>query len=542
MGVNNTNALYDKFLPSWKKCNDCYEGEETVKIGREKYLPKLTGQLNDEMNGEISDYDLYLQRARYYNYTKKVVDSFNEMLYRKNVVINVPPECKKITDKFTCDGKSLLTSLKECTKKILLNYRVGLLLDFPNAMNSDIAYSKADVERMNIRPYGVYYDTANIINWRYQVVNNVQVLQMVVLVEDYEDKDDNDDNNEFNTRTKKRYRVLDLYKDEFSSEYRYRVRLFYQVDGSNGTKTTFISNDDEEIFPMVKNKYLDYIPFYFITSKGISNDLDYSIINDIVDINLGHYINSADYENALHITASPTPVVIGYSNVEEDGRTKAISLGSNKALMLYGSDADAKYLEYKGDGVGSIRDAMAKKGEIISALAGKMLDNDPNGVESAETAKIRKETEHSMLQSMALSLSIAYKYILAILCEWQNINGDIEIRLNTDYDISDIDASLLGKLNEALNSNAISRKTYYDNLRRYEMYLPDWSYEEEMDAIAKDIIEWGDSMAQDNDTDTSDMSKFNKASDTKDESDTERQGGTLEDQANNPTKIEKTKE
>ena len=88
---------------------------------------------------------------------------------------------------------------------------------------------------------------------------------------------------------------------------------------------------------MIRGQYIDYIPCFFLTQKGISDDLDYPIMNDAVDINIAHYINSADYENAINITGSPTPVIIGYGadpDADED-----IALGV--ALLLYGQGANA---------------------------------------------------------------------------------------------------------------------------------------------------------------------------------------------------------
>jgi hypothetical protein len=242
----------------------------------------------------------------------------------------------------------------------------------------------------------------------------------------------------------------------------------------------------EEIYPIVKGEYLDYIPCYFLTQKGISDDLDYPMLNDAVDINIAHYINSADYENAINITGSPTPVVIGY---DDDGDDEPISLGSSRALMLYGQGANAFYMEYKGQGPSAIATAMEKKVDALSVIASRMLQNDPKGVESAETAQIHRGAEQGMLASMALSLSEAYEVILYTIADWMGITGEITVMFNTDYTIDNIDANLLANLTTARQAGLISQYVYFYNLLKGEMIPDDWDIDKENAERALDMAQ-----------------------------------------------------
>ena len=240
---------------------------------------------------------------------------------------------------------------------------------------------------------------------------------------------------------------------------------------------------------MIRGKNIDYIPCFFLTQKGISDDLDYPMMNDAVDINIAHYINSADYENAINITGSPTPVIIGYGadpDADED-----IALGS-RALLLYGQGANAFYMEYKGQGPSAIASAMDKKVDALSVIASRMLQNDPKGIESAETAEIHRSAEQGMLSSMALSLSEAYEVILNIIADWVGAKGQIQVLFNTDYSINEIDAQLFGSLSQARQSGLISHHTYFYNLLKGEMIPDNWTEEDEAEARAQDIISQSD--------------------------------------------------
>lgn len=175
---------------------------------------------------------------------------------------------------------------------------------------------------------------------------------------------------------------------------------------------------------------------------------------------------------------------MGYGSDDDD---EDIALGS-RALLLYGQNAQAYYMEYKGEGPGAIAKAMEKKVEALSVLASKMLQQDPKGVESAETAEIHRSAEQGMLASMALSLSEAYEVILMTIAEWMGINGEIVIMFNTDYSVKIIEPNLFANLITARQAGLISQYLFFYNLLKGEMIPEDWTIEDEAEARAADIM------------------------------------------------------
>lgn len=504
MAVDTTHELYDKFVAIWEKCLDAYEGQQAVKAKGDRYLPRLSGHImhydtttaDDRSRGLLQvqtelEYNQYLKRAVYYNYVRKVTDGLNEQLFRKNVKLEVPSAMQEIVDNFTFSGKSLRTAVKESNRDILLNYRSVLLLDYPRT-ETEKMLSQADVERMNIRPYGIYYKATDVINWNFEIINNKKTLTRVIIRETVEEQSEDD---EFSMDEYEQYRVLDLVyqMDEEGNPLpetkpQYRIRLFRAKETnenrSKGDGKTDFEQLGEDIIFKVNGSTLDYIPCFFLTSKGISEDLTYPVMNDAVDLNLAHYINSADYENALNVTGSPTPVIIGYDN-DPDANAE-IALGGNRALLLYGQGANAFFLEYKGNGLESIKSAMSAKVDALSVIAGRMLQNDPKGIESAETAKIHRSAEQGQLSSMALSLAEAYEYILNIMATWLGVSGTIEVQFNTDYSDQEIDPQLLATLITARQAGFMSPEVFFYNLVRGEMVPEDWTIEKETDAISEE--------------------------------------------------------
>lgn len=485
MSVQTTHPLYDEFLEVWEKCSDAFDGQKAIKSKGETYLPRLSGQMptlkekaQKKSYGWMAadeEYALYLQRAVYYNYIKKITNGLSEQLFRRDVKIDVPSKMQDVVDYFTHDGKSLRTAIKESNKRILLRYRDLLVIDVPVVEQGEIV-SLEDEERKNIRPYVTYYPAEQVTNWEFRVKNNRNVLTRVIIKEvEFVDGED-----EFEKEKIEQYRVLDLDNDTESEDFGYyRVRVFREQAGGKWEA-------EETIYPIVNNQKLTYIPAYFLTQKGISGDIDYPMLNDAVDLNIAHYINSADYENAINITGSPTPVIVGYYD-DPDMEEEEIALGS-RALVLSGQGAQAYYMEYKGQGPEAIARAMDKKVDALSVLASKMLQQDPKGVESAETAEIHRSAEQGMLASMALSLSEAYEVILYTIAEWMGIEGEITILFNTDYSVKIIDPNLFGNLNNARQAGLISQYLYFYNLLKGEMIPEDWTMEDEAEARAADVV------------------------------------------------------
>lgn len=471
---------YKKYFREWIKCTDCYNGQRAIKDKKNTYLPKLSGQEYDYTNNYVtanyrdkgvvvttSEYESYLKRAVFYNLTKKVTKGLVEQLFRKNIQLKVPPKMQCILDKFTLDGKSFVTAVKESNRDILLNYRSILVLDFPK--NDKEIKTIKDKEKANIRPYAIYYNASEVINWRYETINNKPELSLVVIRESIEDYNDN----EFVPDLIEQYRVFSLMEGV------YTVRI-YRKSKKNGNIELV-----EQTVPVVNGKTLDFIPCYFITEKGISNELDYPLLNDIADLNIAHYINSADYENSLSITGSPTPVVKGLD--DEVYENEPVALG-NRVLKLT-ENGDAYYMEYKGLGPEALASAMDKKVDAMSVMAGKMLQNDPNGVESAETAYIHRAGEQGQLASMATSVSQAYEIILNQIADWMGVSGEIIIEFNTDYTIKELDPQLFANMNTAKEKGFISFETYFYLLLKNEMIKPGWTIEEEREAINSDMNE-----------------------------------------------------
>jgi hypothetical protein len=293
------------------------------------------------------------------------------------------------------------------------------------------------------------------------------MLSMVVLKESAQIQLD-----EFESQSVTRYRVLDL------SDIGYRQRVFEEDKHGN------IQQVGDDIYPLANGKTMSFIPFEFIGVRDNSPCVDKPPLLDLVDVNLSHYCTSADLEHGRHFTGLPTPVVCGVQL--ESGQS--LSIGSAKAWVFPDPQASATFLEFTGQGLGELREAMREKESMMATLGARMLAPEAKGIESAQTASIHRAGENSVLASISQSISISLTHVLEWLRDWSNITGDVIVELNRDFVPPTMTAQDLTALVTAWQSGAISHNALFEQLKQNDIIAADKTFEDEQELIAMNPV------------------------------------------------------
>ncbi len=90
----------------WQRCRDASDGQDAIHAGSTLYLPKLTGQKDQE-------YKAYRDRTPFFNATARTIDGLVGMVYRKYPKTIVPAAFQPIADDLTLEGESVDLVSKE---------------------------------------------------------------------------------------------------------------------------------------------------------------------------------------------------------------------------------------------------------------------------------------------------------------------------------------------------------------------------------------------------------------------------------------------
>ena len=446
--------LVDK-LTQIQRSRDAFKGTDSIKSKPldEDYLPRLGGQ--DE-----EDYENYKRRAVFYAAMNRTVVALVGALCRKPAQVDNGELLAEFMKDVTGTGIPFDEFLKRIEAEILISGRVVVCVDrMDNETN---------------RPYLIYYKSEDCTNWFTSKSSTfTQSLTTVIFKESYYDVDEK---NSYLQVVRDQYREYIL--DETTGQV--VVNLHRPIIQNSG----YTGPAEYEIYETKsmtnRGKGLGFLPVTMVVSSGEDYEVPSPPLLDLVDVNIAHYRNSADFEHGLHWTALPTPWFSGLSDASAQ-----ISIGSGAAIILPDPSSNAGFLEFSGAGLTQISGALKHKEGLMSTLGARMLSSGMDQSTSAEVVRINVSGEISALINVAKSTSRCVSRILRMVSLWENQKGaeSIEVHINEDYVDTKLGAADIQALLGAYQGGALSLDTLLWNLEQGERMPVGRSIEDEMALI-----------------------------------------------------------
>lgn len=451
MASTTTSPVYDRWSPQWQKARDVLAGQEMVHQRGPRYLPRLSGQTDEE-------YRAYRERTPFYGASRRTLNGLVGMVFRKAPQEVYPARMAGVVADMTLsldNTESLASICQRSLFEVAGVGRVAWLVEYPQT--DGVQLTEAEVQARNLRPYCTMYPTESILDWRCERVNNTAQLTMVKLAETV-------------TRWGANYA-----REEIPQE-----RWLLLIDGVYVQRIYREGNPEgDDIIPLMNGNPLPYIPLVGITPAGLGLDCPEPPLLDLYDLNLSHYRTTADLEHGAHFTGLPTPVVFGATLGEGD----KLAIGSTSAWVFPDADGSAQYLEFSGQGLGALEKLLDRKEQQMAALGARMLAPEKSGVEAAATLAMRSNGESSVLAAMANRVSEGMTRVLTIMRDWSSASGDVAVQLNTDYSVAGMTAQELLALVQSWQTGAISHQTLFYNLQQGEMVQEGVTFEDEQARI-----------------------------------------------------------
>jgi hypothetical protein len=420
---------------------DCIEGEKKIKQGRTKYLPMPNAA--DESKENQERYKAYIERAVFYNVTRRTLAGLNGQVFYREPVVEVPNDLDKLIADANGAGVDLIQLAKRAVLFVLAFGRAGVFTDYPATEGT---VTREQIENGEIRPTVEVFAPWDVINWQTEVKGSKRLLTLVVLRESYFYSLDG-----FEIKEGEQWRELRLIDGV------YTLTIWEKKSGVHTIKEgPFIPTD-------AKGEHLNEIPFSFIGCENNDEFADYPPLYDLASLNIAHYRNSADYEEACFITGQPTPVFAGLTEDWVTGVLKgSVQLGSRGAVPLP-VGGSASLLQVTANSMPI--EAMKHKEEQMIALGAKLVEQS-SVQRTATEANIENASETSVLSSSATNVSKAFQFALEKAALFVGTTEEIKFVLNTDFNLSNMTPEERGQLVKEWQAGAIAFEELRTGLRK----------------------------------------------------------------------------
>lgn len=462
--VTFTRPEYDAAKNRWRLVRDVCKGSETIKAAGELYLPKPNAHDLSKENAER--YRGYKARAVFYNATGRTKHSLVGAVFRTWPTLTTPGALEYVSKDIDGQGVSIYQQSQSVIGHLLEVGRHGLLVDYAAVEAGSV--SKADEIAGRARANVSSYPAEAIRNWKTRQVGGQHLLSLVVLRETVDiDTDDG-----FGSEQAIQYRVLRLDA----------AGIYTQEVWQEGSAVT------EMIVPPFtplngSGQQWKVIPFQFLGSENNDTSIDDSPLYDMAEVNIGHYRNSADYEDAAFLMGQPQVFMAGLDEqwvkmLEEKG----IYFGS-RAILPLPANGSAGILQAQANTM--IKEAMDAKEEQLVSLGARLIERG-SAVKTATQADSDSAAEHSVLSLVVSNVSEAYTQCLAWMAEFTAATGKAEYKLNQDFTQISLDANIMAALFNAVQGGRLPVTDFWQYLRDRGIINPEKTDDQVRDELETD--------------------------------------------------------
>lgn len=454
--VTHKRKDFEKAAPSWQKVSDVCAGEVAVKKKGDTYLPRPNPTDKSTRNQER--YKQYKERAQFFGATSFTLNGLLGEVYREDPAIELPQQIDYVQQDADGAGVNIIQQSQRVTSEVMQKGRNCLFVDYPE---TDGQVTRAQQRERAIRAKIISLNAERVINWKLATVGGAVKLSLVVIEETKEE----DTPDGFGTDSKLTYRVLRLVDGI------YTVEIYEQEEGSSAkwiVSATYTPTDS-------KGNYWDEIPFVFVGSKNNDAEIDPIPLYDLAAVNLGHYRNSADYEDSAYLVGQPQPWIAGLNEQwAKEFFGEGVYIGSIAPFLLpVGGAFGIEQVQPNT----MVKEAMDQKEGQMSALGARL-------VQRGEASKTVFQTlsdngaQHSVLSVVVSNVSAAYTKCLEWVARFEGADGEIEFELNDQFLVDELDGPTLTALMGLWQGGVLPKSDLTDKLKKAGLIDPTKSQED----------------------------------------------------------------
>lgn len=452
--IDAKHPQYEENIESWKKIEDVTRlknlGDYLIKLN-----PLDVSEENKQRNQQ------YKKRAIFYAITQQTTAGMLGLLYKKEPEIDLMSGLEYLKENADGAGNSLYQQSQGLSDDIVRKSRAGLYVTFPR---TEGAVSRADIQSGLTVATIHRVPAESVTNWRTITVGAKTFLSMIVMKEKSE--------------------VSQGYKHETVDQYR---ELFLDDSLTYGERIWRKGDRDDwivwdEYYPRnASGSTMDRIPFTFVGGENNDPDVDHPNMLGLTELNIGHYRNSADWEDSIWYAGQPQPWMSAVSESHLDMmKEHNMYVGSRNVL---GVPEGGQFGFAAAPPNPVVREAMKDKVDLMIQLGARMIQ--PGSVaKTAEQSGGEREIQHSVLSLIAQNISEAYVKALQWAAEYMGTDGEIDFELNQDFVDPKADPQELTAVMAGFIQGSMPQSDYVAYMKKrglFEEGKPEEDYAEELE-------------------------------------------------------------
>lgn len=454
----------------WEMINAILGGVTAMRAAGASYLPKF------EVESD-SEYKARLKQSKFTNVFRDIVENLAQRPFSKEVHIGdgAPADFKTFADDVDARGNSLHVFAGEVFFAGVSKAIDWIMVDYTPGVPENVTI--ADEKRMGVRPFWRRYPAESVLAAYSAMVNGREEFVHVRLAEPVTIREG------FKEVVKTRVRVLD--RPEIGpgayGPASYTVWEKSEVE-AGGTAQWFAVEG-----PTVMS--IGIIPLVpFITGRRIGASWTLNPpMRDAADLQIDMYQQENALKNVKNLTAFPMLAGNGVKpQIDKDGAPAKITVGP-RTVLYGGAEGSWTFIE---PGAQSMEFLAKDIKETVAQL--RELGRQPLTAQSGNltvvTTAFAAQKGNAAIQAWALNLKDALERAFEITAMWLKTPADIEVMIDTDFDLGIGDKDSFGHVITLATGDApmISREAALHEAKRRGILDPAYDGDDDLEALMKE--------------------------------------------------------
>jgi hypothetical protein len=447
-GPNDESGAYAAMSSTWAKITDIRAGADAVRAKRENYLPRF------EEEGKL-DYDRRLLSAPWRPEFNDALSTLVAKPFARDIKVEGADseDLKAIVEDVDTRGNNLTVFARDMMAD---GVSYGLHAILVEHMPNGGARTQADEKAAGLRPYFVHVKAEQLIAVYFDVVQgklwpvHARIRETVV------------ERAGFGETTITQVRVLEPG--------------LWQVWRQNDKKEWVLHEEGATS--------LAYVPLVIWFTGERKGDHEVKPpLKDLADLQIELYRALSREDEVLNFAGYPMLSGNGFAPPAEK-----IVVGPRSILYAPGGDGintSWTFIQPDAANLKEIRDKITAIQTDMHRLGMMPMVQKAGGISATATA-VDTAKAHSVLQMWAITLKDALEQAFVIVEDYRKRESKVEVEVFTDFTADPFAQAPLTALREARKTKDISRKTYWNGLRRFDVLPADFDPEKEDEELASE--------------------------------------------------------